>query len=131
MRHGKATKIRLYGIDCPERGQDFGSAARKFTSRMVFGKTVRVREVDKDSYGRTVAWVWVDGASLNKELVKAGLAWWYKHFAPGETELKELEKKARSEKIGLWSHPKPIPPWEFRKSSWKRSKTKWSAWRVF
>ena len=48
MHLGKAERIRLFGIDCPERGQDFGTRARKFTSQMVFGKTVNVEPVDRD-----------------------------------------------------------------------------------
>jgi micrococcal nuclease len=76
MHLGKAERIRLYGIDCPERRQDFGTRARKFTSDMVFGKVVNVEPVDRDRYGRTVAWVSVSGKSLNKELLRAGLAWW-------------------------------------------------------
>ena len=61
MYFGKAGKIRLYGIDCPERRQDFGTRARKFTSRMVFGKRVDVEPVELDRCGRTVAWVGVNG----------------------------------------------------------------------
>ena len=57
MHRGKAERIRLYGIDCPERGQDFSTRARKFTSDMVFGKVVDVEPVESDRYGRTVAWV--------------------------------------------------------------------------
>jgi micrococcal nuclease len=117
MQGSNETKIRLYGIDCPELGQDFGAKARRFTGRMVFGKTVTVEDVDWDQYGRLVAWVWVDGQSLNKELLRAGLAWWYKYYAPRDTELGVLEAKARKERLGLWSHPDPTPPWEFRRKS--------------
>jgi micrococcal nuclease len=70
---GTAERIRLLGIECPERGQDFGTHARKFTSDIVFGKVVDVEPVDRDRYGRTVAWVNVDGKSLNKELPRAQL----------------------------------------------------------
>jgi len=48
-------KIRLHGIDSPEKGQAFGTKARQFTSEMVFGKTVTVKQTDTDRYGRTVA----------------------------------------------------------------------------
>ena len=70
----KDVKIRLYGIDTPERGQAFGKKAKQFTSGMVFGKVVEVHRMDTDRYGRTVALVSVDKQLLNKELVKAGLA---------------------------------------------------------
>jgi len=67
-------KIRLYGIDCPEKAQDFGQKTKQFTADMVFSKVVEVEAIDKDHYGRTVGLVRVDGKSLNEELVKAGYA---------------------------------------------------------
>jgi micrococcal nuclease len=115
MHRGRETKIRLFGIDCPERDQAFGNKARSFTAKMVFGKVVEVQEVDRDGYGRTVAWVSVDGKSLNKELLRAGLAWWYRYYAGNEHELEKLESEARNSKIGLWSWPNPVPPWDFRR----------------
>jgi endonuclease YncB( thermonuclease family) len=116
VMHGRmVTKIRLYGIDCPELEQDYGSKARRFTGKLAFGKIVTIREMDTDRYGRTVAWVWVDGKSLNKELLKAGLAWWYRYYAPREWELGAIEANARKAKTGLWSRPTAIPPWEFRR----------------
>jgi micrococcal nuclease len=117
MQGRRQVKIRLHGIDCPEMGQDFGAQARRFTGQMVFGKIVIVQEMDRDRYGRTVAWVWVDGQSLNKELVKAGFAWWYRYYALHDEELRTLEAKARKDKLGLWSQPNPIPPWKFRRES--------------
>jgi endonuclease YncB( thermonuclease family) len=116
MHRGHETKIRLFGIDCPERYQPFGNRARRFTARMVFRKIVEVQKVDTDSYGRTVAWVSVDGRSLNEELLRAGLAWWYRYYAEDEQELERLESEARENKIGLWSRPNPVPPWKFRRS---------------
>jgi micrococcal nuclease len=113
---GRSTeRIRLYGIDCPERGQDFGARARQFTSHMVFGKIVEVIPEDHDQFGRSVCWVRVGNVSLNHALVKDGLAWHYKRYAGQEKELADLEAHARQQKIGLWSHRKPVPPWEFRR----------------
>jgi len=72
-------KIRLFGIDCPETGQDFGSRAKLATSELAFEKVVTVHPRRNDRYGRTVADVFLpDGRSLNHELVRRGLAWWYK-----------------------------------------------------
>ena len=76
----KGVKIRLYGIDCPEGGQAFSKRARQFTSKLVFGKVVEVHRMDTDRYGRTVALVSEDKQLLNKELVKAGLAWVYDKY---------------------------------------------------
>jgi micrococcal nuclease len=57
----------------------------------------------------------MDGRNINRELVKAGWCWWYKNYAPKDTELKRLEKEAREGKHGLWADPAPVPPWEWRK----------------
>jgi endonuclease YncB( thermonuclease family) len=113
----KRTKIRLYGIDCPEKHQAFGQKAKKFTSDMVFGKSVEIKSVTTDRYGRTVAWVSMSGhkgPTLNEELLQAGLAWHYKKYSTDQT-LGIHEQYAKGEKIGLWSDPNPIPPWDFRR----------------
>jgi endonuclease YncB( thermonuclease family) len=115
LRGRSTERIRLYGIDCPERGQDFGERARQFTSRMVFGKNVEVIPEDRDQFGRAVSWVRVGNSSLNHALVKEGLAWHYKRYAGQENELAELEANARKQKVGLWSHKNPTAPWEFRR----------------
>lgn len=117
MHNGREEKIRLFGVDCPEKDQDFGNKAKRFTSDMVFGKTVEVEQVDRDQYGRTVAWVTVDGRSLNKELLRAGLAWWYRSHARKDAELAQLENEARQNRLGLWSHRDPVPPWKFRRDN--------------
>jgi len=107
--------VRLYGVDCPEKRQSFGREATQFTKDMVSGETVNISSVTTDKYGRTIAWVYVDGKCLDKELLKAGLAWYYKEYAE-EKELAILEEKARAKKIGLWQDSNPVPPWEWRHS---------------
>ena len=115
MRSGKAEKIRLAGIDCPERKQAFGTRAKQFTSDMAFGKVVTVKVETVDQYGRTVGEVILpDGRSLNHELVKAGFAWWYRQYSR-DISLGQLEEEARIAKRGLWADPNAIPPWEYRK----------------
>jgi micrococcal nuclease len=114
MHLGKGERIRLYGIDCPEKRQAFGKRAKQFTSDMVFGKNVEVRPVTTDRYGRTIAWVYVNGTSLNEELLRAGLAWHYKRYST-ERHLAELEDGARAARTGLWSDPHAVPPWDFRR----------------
>jgi len=115
MHLGRAEVVRLFGIDCPEKDQDFGTKARQLTSAMVFRKIVEVVPIGETSYGRPLAWVYINGKSLNKELIRAGLAWWYRWYAPNESELAQLEAVARENRTGLWSQPNPIPPWEFRR----------------
>jgi micrococcal nuclease len=116
LHEGRGEKIRLYGIDTPEKGQAFGKKAKQFTSQMVYGKTVEVQPKDTDRYGRTVALINVGGQSLNEALIKDGLAWVYRKYCK-ETFCEDwlnFEIVARYGKIGLWSEPSPIPPWEFR-----------------
>ena len=116
MKEGVAVRVRLWGIDCPEMGQAFGKRAKQFASGLAFGKTVKVIEVDRDRYGRTVGEVILeDGRSLNRELVRAGLAWWYRQYAKNHIELEALEREAREAKAGLWADADPIPPWNWRR----------------
>jgi micrococcal nuclease len=121
LRAGKQVRVRLSGIDCPEKRQAFGKRAKRFTSDLVFAKTVTVKVMDIDRYKRIVGEVILeDGTNLNHALVRAGLAWWYQRYAPGDRELERLEKSARENKRGLWADPDPLPPWEFRKRRRKR-----------
>jgi micrococcal nuclease len=112
----RQVRIRLYGIDTPERGQDFGAKAKEFTAEMVGNKLVEVESFDQDRYGRTVALVRVDGKSLNEALLGAGLAWVYRRYcvAPFCSEWLEIESQAVERKLGLWAGGEPIPPWDFR-----------------
>ena len=116
MHNGSAERIRLWGIDCPEKRQPFGTRASQFTGDLAFGKDVKVLVHDVDRYGRTVGEVILpDGRSLNRELVRAGLAWWYQHYAPYDRELERLEAAARAARRGLWADKDPVPPWEWRR----------------
>ena len=109
-------KVRLQGIDAPERKQDFGTKAKQFASDLVFDKDVRVEVVDRDRYGRDVGIVHLaDGRILNQELVKAGMAWWYEEYAPKDDTLNALQTAAKRDRRGLWRDADPVPPWEFRK----------------
>ena len=115
LHSGKPERIRLYGIDCPEKRQPFGKRAKQFTSSLVFGKHVRVEEHGRDRYKRTIGEVVLsDGRNVNHELVKAGMCWWYRKYAPNNEVLEQLEQEARDAKRGLWAEPDPVPPWEWR-----------------
>jgi len=72
MHHGKGEKIRLFGVDCPEKHQAFGTKAKQFISNVVYGKVVEVEPLDTGRYERTVGLVTVNGKSLNEELIKNG-----------------------------------------------------------
>jgi micrococcal nuclease len=75
---------------------------------------------DRDQYDGLVANLRLpDGCSLNREMVRAGLAWWYCRYAPNDGELARLEAEARNAQRGLWVNPNPVPPWSWRRPSVK------------
>ena len=109
-------RIRLSGIDCPEKVQAYGQKAKQAASALVFGKEVTVQTHGKDKYTRTIGDVILpDGTNVNHALVKDGWCWWYRKYAPGDTALEGLEHEAREARKGLWADPHPVPPWEWRK----------------
>ena len=111
-------RIRLSGIDCPEKRQAFGQRAKQAASELVFGKEVTIQTHGKDKYKRTLADVILpDGTNVNHELVQNGWCWWYRKYAPGDLVLERLESEAREARKGLWVDPQPVPPWEWRKRS--------------
>lgn len=108
-------KIRLSDVDAPEKKQAFGQAAKKLASELAFGKDVVIVEHNHDRYGRTVAQVVLpDGKDLGRELVRAGMAWWYKRYSK-DPSYGDLEDEARKSRRGLWAEPAPVQPWEFRR----------------
>jgi micrococcal nuclease len=122
-RDSRQVKIRLYGIDTPERGQDFGGKAKEFTADLVGNRLVEIDPIAQDRYGRIVALVKVDGRSVNEELLEAGLAWVYRRYcdAPFCSEWLKLEDQARHRRLGLWTLAEPITPWDYRDGGKKRT----------
>jgi endonuclease YncB( thermonuclease family) len=117
LHNSKAERIRLSGIDCPEKGQAYGKRAKQAASDHAFGKDVTIQTHGHDKYKRTLGDVILsDGMNLNQELVKQGWCWWYRKYAPGDTVLEGLERDAREGRKGLWADPQPVPPWEWRRS---------------
>ncbi len=113
-------KIRLAGIDAPERKQAYGLASRKHLASIVAGKQVTVEYQKRDRYGRIVGKVLLDGIDACLEQVKAGFAWHYKKYQSEQsTEDRQLyadvEDKACDERLGLWRENNPNPPWEYRR----------------
>lgn len=117
-RGGREYELRLYGIDTPEHRQAYSDRARQFSREMLGRRTVGVEEMDTDRYNRIVALVTCQGLLLNRELVRAGLAWHYPKYCRSQPlcgELADLELEARAARRGLWVDPAPVAPWE-----WKR-----------
>ena len=122
-------KIRLGGIDAPEKAQPFGQRSKENLSRMVFGKDVRVEWDKRDRYKRIVGKVLVQPADCpmcpmtfdaGHAQITVGLAWWYRKYAseqsPEDRGAYEFsEQQARAKRVGLWSDPQPVPPWDWRR----------------
>ena len=111
------TRVRLWGIDAPEKGQPYADEARERLKELCEGKAVRLEIKDTDQYGRKTAIVWLGRTNINLQLVKEGLAWHYAYFAPDATDLAAAEKTARKDRKGLWRDKNPVNPYDFRKKS--------------
>jgi endonuclease YncB( thermonuclease family) len=114
--NGKLEKIKLTGIDSPERDQPFGKQAIQVTSSLCLDKTVIVEAQSTDDSGRIVANVLLlSGDSLSEELLALGCSW-YRQAVGGSSLLRQLEATARAENLGLWQEANPIAPWEWRRN---------------
>ena len=114
-------KVRLAGIDAPEKKQAFGQVSKKSLSDLVYEKVVSVEYSKQDRYGRIVGKVLVKGVDANLEQVKRGMAWFYKKYQneqPLQDRLDYLHAQefAEKERIGLWVGNDPVAPWDFRKT---------------
>jgi micrococcal nuclease len=115
-------KIRLVGIDTPEKKQAFGTKARDHLASRIFKHDVEVDLRKQDQYGRHLGVIYIGGVDINQSMIQDGYAWFYKHYAkeqPKEEALRyaKAEADARSKQRGLWADPNPVPPWEFRKEA--------------
>ena len=107
-------RIRLEGIDCPERGQPFGNNAKQLVGELCHNREIGYVENDRDRWGRVIATVYVDGNDLSLALLRNGLAWHYAKYNDDE-RYATAERSARARKVGLWSDGDPMPPWDWRK----------------
>ena len=111
------TRVRLWGIDAPEKGQAYADESRARLKELCEGKAVRLEIKDTDQYGRKVAVVWLGKKNINLQMVEEGLAWHYAYFAPDAKNLAAAEKAARKARRGLWQDKNPVNPYEFRTQS--------------
>jgi endonuclease YncB( thermonuclease family) len=107
-------KVRIYGIDAPEKKQIHGAKAKKFLSDMIFGQTVTIQPIQRDLYGRLIARVFVDEKDVGLTMVEYGHAWWYCKYAKKDFILKNAQSRAQNQELGLWQFSNPVPPWKFR-----------------
>ena len=120
-------KIRLTGIDAPERGQAYGTKSKEHLSDSVAGKFVVVEYEKRDRYEQILGKVLLSGDDVNLEQVRAGLAWHYKKYQGEQTvadrvRYSDAEMDARRHERGLWGDPSPVPPWDYRKAQREQKK---------
>lgn len=119
-------KIRLAGIDAPEKKQPFGHRAKAALSAMAFNRQVAVQWSKVDRYKRLVGKVLVDGEDVNRRMIALGLAWHYKKYSAEQTTVDRdaysaAEALARSRRVGLWAESSPVAPWDFRDARRQRT----------
>lgn len=112
-------KIRLTGIDAPEKAQAFGQVSKKSLSNLVFNKDVEISWEKRDRYQRILGKVLLNGQDICLEQVRTGMAWHYKQYQRDQTpedrtKYSRAEDEARKNRIGLWSDEMPMRPSEFR-----------------
>lgn len=116
---GSQQQVRLQGIDAPETSQPFGVGARAYLSSLILGKTIRLEWSKRDSYGRIVGKILLNGRDIGLEMIQAGLAWHYKQYESEQSIADRqlyaaTETEARTSVHGLWQETTPIAPWDFR-----------------
>lgn len=115
-------KIRLSGIDAPEKKQAFGNKSKQALAEDINGKTVTVEYNKLDKYQRVVGKIMFNGKDVNLHQIQRGLAWHYKKYEK-EQDVEDrsiyanAEYAAQSDKLGLWADTNPTPPWDFRKQN--------------
>jgi len=109
-------KVRMEGIDAPEREMPFHKASQKYLSQLIYKKDIKLDKTGEDQYGRTLGFTYLlDGTDINLQMLKEGMVWHYKKYNSNRL-YSDAEKEARSFKKGLWTDKNPIAPWEFRNS---------------
>lgn len=112
-------KIRIYGIDAPERGQDYGSMSKKALSGFLFGNNIEIDVLSQEKWGRFVAKVYTnDEKDVALLMLQSGMAWHYKKYDNSQV-YKDAEETARKAKRGIWGGKSPVPPWDYRKNKKK------------
>lgn len=117
-KKGQSFRVRLYGIDCPEKRQEGGTAATEAAKNLASGQNVSMKSCYEDRYGRVVGIItFPDGTIMQEALLLQGHAWVDPHYCKAQIYDRWiiLEKIAREARRGLWHDPEAIPPWEWRK----------------
>lgn len=112
---GELIKIRMYGIDAPEKTQDYGMESKEALSNKIKDKLVEVEVKSKDRYGRTVGIIWLDNRNINEEMIRDGQAWYYEEYDKNNENSRIYQENAIKNKLGLFSRKNIEKPWEYRK----------------
>jgi endonuclease YncB( thermonuclease family) len=117
----RTLKVRLEGIDAPEKAQSCGMRSKQYLSALIYGKTVGCSSQKRDRYGRLIAKITSDGVDINRQMISSGNAWHYKKYESEQLPADRVsysqgEQVARANKTGLWNDCDQTPPWEFRKN---------------
>lgn len=105
-------KIRLHGIDAPEKKQAYGEKSKQFLSSLIANKVVKIKVKGKDRYKRVIGIVYLNDDDINAKMVKNG----YAHaFIKYSKDYLHLEGLAKEQKLNIWSNKNIITPWDFRK----------------
>ena len=110
-------RVRLQGIDAPERDQSGGREAQRWLQQRLINQAIRLEPVSQDRYERMVAIVHADDGIVNEQLLRAGHAWAYRHYLRrADRHYCDLEAGARSARLGLWTGTMPHAPWQHRET---------------
>lgn len=107
-------RIRMEGIDAPERGMPYYKVSKDYLGQLCFGKTIKIVQTNTDRYGRTVAKSYINDNELGLLMIQAGYAWHFKKYSH-DLVLSEAETSAKNSQRGLWADQSPVAPWEWRK----------------
>lgn len=121
----QTVRIRMEGIDAPEKGMSFYKVSKNYLSTLCFNKQVKfIPTKEPDSHNRLIGFTYLeDRTELSHEMIKAGMAWHFKKYNSDE-DLADLETEARNSKKGLWLNENPMSPWENRRLHKKGISTK-------
>ena len=113
-------KIRLAGIDAPEKDQPHGQVSKSYLEEIIEGKQINARCEKKDRYRRWLCKIFFNGTDMNLRQLELGNAWWYRAYSKdqssGDREVyAQAESRARNDKLGLWAETSPVPPWDWRR----------------
>ena len=110
------TRVRLWGIDTPEKDQRHGASAADALAEMLSDQKLYLKTMAVDKYGRTVGIIFnADGQDVNLQMVCAGHAWWYERYAKEAFDYKQCQQDASNSKRGLWVDENPVAPWDWRR----------------